>query len=183
MSHRWRSLKQWGGGVALCSIGCQVTEIEIERSGSAVIPSAGITDEFVMDNLSDMDFVLEEFSDLGVEREDLSKAHLSGLEVAILSPGGVDFSFADRIEVFADAPDLGRVRIAYQDTFPVGAPSIAFDLDGADLREYLASESFSIVAVFDGGSPQQNIEVQGTATITVGVTVAGACNYLEERRR
>lgn len=170
--------KEWLGILWLFSSGCQITEIEIERTGEALIPSAGVTDEFVMDHLNGMDFILEEFPDLGVEERDLSRAELTSLDISILAPFGVDFSFADTIEVFADSPELGRVRIAHQDEFPVGATSIAFEADGTDIQSYLASDEFSIVAVFTGGSPQRDLSVEGTATLTVGVTLGGACRQM-----
>jgi len=170
------------GALCLLSSGCQITEIEVERSGEAVIPSAGVTDEFVMENLSNMDIVLEEFADLGVEAKDISKAHLTSLEIDVIDPWGGDFSFADRIEVFADSPELGRVRIAHQDEFPPGATSIAFETDGANLESYLVSdEGFSIVAVFAGRSPKRDLLVEGHAELTIGVTVAGACAHMNDR--
>lgn len=166
----------------LLSSGCQITEIEVERSGEAVIPSAGVTDEFVMENLSNMDIVLEEFEDLGVDRKDISDAALTSLEISVTDPWGGDFSFADNIQVFADSPSLGRVRIAHQDEFPVGAATVAFETDGTNIDSYLVSdEGFSVVAVFAGRSPQRDLLVEGHAELTIGVTVAGACAHMKDR--
>jgi len=170
--------REWLGAVLLSSTGCEVTEIEVERSGEAVIPESTIPDEVIMDAFREMDIVLEEFSDLGVEDKDLSDAVLTDLEIVMLDPPIADFTFARRIDVFAVAPGLERTRIAFLEEFPPAASFLTFETDGADISEFLASDEFSIVAVFTGGAPDETLRVQGNARLNVGVTMAGACNHM-----
>lgn len=175
-----RRLREGIGLVALLMGGCEVTDVDIEQSGTAYIPRDHTAGAIEMPEMEDLDLVLAIIDNPGVGTEDITDAMMTSLRVEVLSPESADLSFADRVEVFAEAPGMETVRIAYQDEFPAGEQVVEFQTDDVDLRDYVASRSVTIRAEISGDAPDETVEVEAIANLNVGVTVRGACDAMSK---
>jgi hypothetical protein len=163
-------------GVAMlaCS-GCEVASIDVERAGNAVIPHDGTLELMGLDGFEAVLGEIEDTED--VRRQDISDATLDQLVIEVLDPGQPDLSFITRIEVFAQSPELERVRVAHGEDFPVGARVVALEIDDVELRDYVAAQHVSLVASIDGERPARDVHVHAVAQLSVGVTLRGACHH------
>lgn len=166
-------------GVALLwALGCELADFEVERSGYAVISADDDTDEVEVMRLDGLEIVLAEIEDTeDIGTEDISRAEIRKLTIEVVHPLGSDLAFVDRIEIFADSPDLGRVRVAYADELPRGEARVDLEIDGVDLQKYIAAPTATLIAVIDGTAPEREIRVLATAKLEVGATVRGACDH------
>jgi hypothetical protein len=163
----------------MATLGCEVADFEVERSGSATIPRAHGGEDLQMMRLDDMELVLTEIEDThGIRREDLSQAEIVSFSLTVLEPADMDLSFATSIEVFAEAEGLDRIRIAHQEVFPPGELVIDLETDDVDLRDYVAAPSVTLVARIDGLAPRADVRVQADAELLLGATLRGACNHM-----
>jgi hypothetical protein len=168
-------LREAIGVVLLAALGCEVADFEIERRGTMTIRRG---DAVEMMELDGMELEIAELEDeQGIGREDISDAQLVRLTMRVLEPEGMDLSFVDSIEVFAESEDLERVRVAHQDDFPPGVTHIELEPDDVELRDYIAAPQVTLVARISGASPTQDVRVRATAWLEVGVTVRGACDH------
>lgn len=170
---RGERLRSSLGVLALCSLGCDVTEIDVERRGSGTIPEAGSTP------FEETEIVLGEFdADRDVKEGDLSSAIVDRLDVRVVEPAGADLAFAQRLEVFVEAPGLPPQRIGHAEDFRPGRDRLELETDRADITPYVAAESLTIFAVVEGLPPQEQVEIEGIANLRLGVTLQGACNHM-----
>jgi hypothetical protein len=176
-----RRLREVVGVLAILLSGCEVTEVDIEQTGTAFIPRDHTVGAVEMPEMENLDLVLAVIENPGVGGEDITQAEITSLRVEVLEPEGGDLAFADRVEVFAEAPGMERVRIAHQDRFPVGAQIVEFETDDVNLRDYVASRSVTIRAEIVGEAPEELVEVEAVANLNVGVTLRGACNQMKKR--
>jgi len=166
-------------GLALvAALGCEIADFDVVRRGDGTIPRDQPGDSFELMRLDDLEIVIAEIEDTqGIGREDISAAELTWMTIEVLDPPEGDFAFVERIEIFAESPGLGRVRVAHTDGAPGGVRVIELDTDGVDLRDYIAAPHVTLTAVFDGTSPATNVHVGATANLNIGATVRGACDH------
>jgi hypothetical protein len=118
------------------------------------------------------------FANQGVEPGDISEVELVSFSLSASEPDGADLSFLDSVELFVEAPELPRVRVAVAEAFPVGQPTVAFGVDPIDLAPYVVSRSMTLSAEVEGRRPDQDITVVAAFELDIGVTRQGACNAL-----
>jgi hypothetical protein len=163
----------------LATSGCEITDVEIERSGTATIPEAPTNGPFAMARIDDLELELGEIEDEhDIGTEDISSAEVMRFTVEAIDPGTADLSFIDRIEVFAQSDDLEEVRVAHLDENPGEVAFVALAIDDVELREYVAADLVTLVARFDGESPRTDVVLRATVVMDIGVTVRGACNHM-----
>jgi len=163
----------------LASLGCEVADFDIERMGTATIPRNRPADGVPLMRLDDFELELAEIEDeRGVGTKDLAEADLQRFRLEVIDPAEIDMSFADRIEVYAEAPGLERVRVAWQDEFPDGARVVDLETDDVDLRAYIAAPSVTLFAVIDGAAPPVDVRMRAIAELHIGVTLRGACGHM-----
>lgn len=173
-----RSLRETLAVALLATSGCEVADFDVVREGTATIPRGTIGDDFHMMEIDD-ELVLAEIQDEhDVGREDVADAEITRFTLEVFDPAGIDFAFAHRIEVFAEAPGLESVRIAHQDRFPAGARIIELETDDVDLRDYVAAPTVTLVARVDGVAPPADVRLKGRADLHLGVTLRGACDHM-----
>jgi hypothetical protein len=175
-----RRLREGIGLLAILAGGCEVTEVDIEQTGTAFIPRDHTVGPVEMPEMENLDLVLAIIENPGVGGEDITEAVITSLRVEVLEPEAGDLAFAERVEVFAEAPGLERVRVAWQDEFPAGEPIVEFETDDVNLRDYVASRSVTIRAEISGDAPDELVEVEAVANLNVGVTLKGACNHMKK---
>jgi hypothetical protein len=165
-----RRVREIVGAVALLVAGCDgIATVEVERSSMAVFwedSAPGEIDFGEFDNQED------------VSSDDIASAYVTSVVVEVLDPEDGDFEFADRVEVFIDAPGLERRLLAYQDRFPRGEARVALRVVGIDLEPYVLAESISLTARFDAEAPDEDTLVEATARMDVRVTAEGVCNAM-----
>jgi hypothetical protein len=158
-------------------VGCEIADLEIEREGTATIARARPPGDVTMMRLDGLQLELAEIQDTeGIAPEDISDATLDELTLEIVDAKDGDLAFLDRVEIYAEAPDLARVRVAHRAGFGK-IRSAEFDIDDVDLRDYVAAPTVTLVAVIDGTAPRTDVEVRAHARLDVGVTVRGACHH------
>ncbi len=162
------------GLLLVTNLGCEVASVDVVRHGVATIPKDGA---FEIMRFEDFELELGEIEDTqGIERRDVSDATLDRLVIEVLSPEPADLSFVDQIQVYAETPQLGRVRVAYVGEVPPDTRVVELDTDDVDLRNYVAADTVTFVAVIDGAMPATDVKVRATAELNVGVTLRGACS-------
>lgn len=166
--------------MALSGCGCDgIASVEIERTASAIIYEVEPAGALDLEEFENMDLQLGEFENTeDVRGKHIADARLDRLVITVIDPLHGDLSFADRVEVFVESPDEPARRIAYREDFPAGESTIEFEIDGVDLEPYIVADSLTFTARIEGDPPPQETEIEGTATLDVGVTLAGACNHM-----
>lgn len=83
-----------------------------------------------------------------------------------------DFDFLDSIEIFVESRQsdsaLPRRRIAYLDPVPEGARTIALEVEGVDLIDYI-EEGAQITASASGRTPTDDVSFDGRIELLVEV--------------
>jgi hypothetical protein len=177
----WRSsLRELAGAIFVMSLGCNgVTSIEVERTSMAVIYDDDPLGDLDLPEFREIELFLGEYeNEQGIRSKDITGANLERLVMTVIEPEGGDLSFANRIEIFVEAPDRSTRRIAHREDFPIGENAIEFDLDDTDLEPYITASSFTLRARVEGRPPPEDILVEGAATLDVGVTLAGVCHHM-----
>ena len=157
--------------------------IHIEGSDTSTVPAATPV-EIILDDLGFGDFVemdITEASELqnqGVEPGDITTVTLELLTLEATSPAGSDLSFIDRIDLYVEAPDQQRSRIAWQDDFPVGQALVELNLDEIDIVNHALSQSMTITADVAASRPEDETEIEVVYDIRVGVTGQGCKSAL-----
>ncbi len=165
------------GLLLLAALACEAADVQLRRSGTATIPRDDPGDDIVMMRLDDLELELAHLDpQRDIDPDEIANARLTKVRLEVLKPSGADLSFADSIELFAEAPGLERVRVAHRDGFPPGTRTINFDLDEVDLAAYVAASEVTLVALVNGEAPADDVDVSAAADIDIGVTVRGACN-------
>lgn len=161
-------------------LGCNgVTSIEVERTSMALIYDDDPLGELDLPEFREIDLFLGEYeNEQGIRSKDITGANLERLVMSVVDPVGGDLAFASRIEIFVEAPGHPTRRVAFQDDFPPGESEVVFELDGIDLERYIVSRTFSLRARVEGSRPPEDTLVEGSATLDVGVTLAGVCHHM-----
>jgi hypothetical protein len=95
--------------------------------------------EFVSETVyANVDSVLEEN---GVTMETIKSIRMSDARITILTEDQT-FDPVSSLEMFIETPTLGKTRIAWLDSVPIGARTIDLDLNKDDLKDYIVEESF-----------------------------------------
>ena len=113
-----------------------------------------------------------------ITSDDIAGAWVTSVVVEVVQPEGGDLSFADRVEVYIDAPGLERRLLASQDRFPAGESRVALHPADVDLEPYVLADSIGFTAVIEGEPPEDDMLIEATARLDVRVTAEGACNAL-----
>jgi hypothetical protein len=170
VSSATRRVREIVSAAALLFAGCDgIATVEVERSSMAVL--------YEDEAPGDIDF--GEFANKeGVTSDDIASAHVTSVVVEVVDPVGGDLEFADRVEVYIDAPGEPRRLLAFQDRFPAGQSRIVLEIEGVDLEPYVIADSISFTARIDGEAPNEDTLIEARARLDVGVTAEGACNSM-----
>jgi hypothetical protein len=182
-----RRLATWSLAAG-CVVACQgaLLTVRLNESATTTIPAATPLEVLVGD-LGFGDFVALDLTDAtelqnqGVAPGDIATVRFVDFELEALS-GADDLSFIDDLAFYVEAPDLPRVLVASQATFPPGEAVVSLVLEEVDLTEYVVSESMTITTEIDAARPREATEVEARFTLAVGVTGQGACTYLKGGR-
>ncbi|MBC8073751.1 MAG: hypothetical protein IAG13_35855 [Deltaproteobacteria bacterium] len=162
----------------MTAVGCEIADFDVERSGTATIPSRPDAEAITVMELDGFEIVLAEIEDTeNIGPEDISGAELRRFTIEVLDPADAELSFVDGIEIYAEAPDLERVRIAHLDEVPRGAQRIELEVDGVDLHDYIIAPVVTLSAVVDGDAPETDVRVRAVAVLNIGATLRGACDH------
>lgn len=158
--------------------------VHIEQQASTVVEGAGalgvLLDALAFTGFTELDVTVDqELANQGVSDEEIDAAYLTAFTLS--TPDGDDLSFLDTFEVYVAADDLDRVRIAHQDDFPEGAPSVDLVLDDVDLAPYIVAPSMTITTEVSGTAPMEDTTVDADIALDVEATPTGACNAAKER--
>lgn len=168
-------------GVLAC--GGALFRLTLSESATTVVQGGTLLEQLVDDvgfgSFLDMDLVSsEELQNQGVSPGDIQEVYLVDFVLVATDPPGADLAFLDRLEVFVEAPQLPRVRIASQSDFPEGIAEASFELEDVDLTDYVVSESMTITTDATGRRPDDDTTIEATFEIELGVTQQGLCNNL-----
>jgi hypothetical protein len=165
-----RRLREILGAAALLVVGCDgIATVEVQRSSMAVFwedVDPGEIDFGEFDNEED------------VTSDDIAGAHVTSVVLEVVDPEDGDLQFADNVEIYIDAPGLERQLVAFGDDFPAGESRLVLEVAHVDLEPYVLADSIGFTAEVDGEAPDDDVIIEATATIDVGITAEGACNYV-----
>jgi hypothetical protein len=180
--HWWsRGLSALTGLVMLTACGATLLTIEIARETTTVVEAGTLIESLVGDvGLSEfiaMDFTsAQEMVNQGVEPGDIGEVRLTLFQIEVTDPSDGDLSFIQTLDLFVEAPDLPRVRIAWQDDFPEGVMVVGFNFEDVDLTEYVVSEALTLTTDFNGTRPGEDHDLTVRFALDVAVTFQGAWN-------
>ena len=163
--------------------GSTLKHIEIEEGASTTIEGSSLLDEVLdtvgFDGFTEVDITAnQELQNQGVAPGDISSVALVTFELEAVS-GDMDLAFLESMSIYASAPGLDTVLVASQSDFPAGQAVVAFDLEDVDLVDYAVSESMTFTTEVTAEAPEDDTKVEARVLIDVGVTVQGACAYLQ----
>ncbi len=166
-------------------IGCEakIYTFHVEESGQVLVERGTLLEDLLgdlgFDSFLDMDITAtDEFVNQGVEPGDVREVFLDLFELEAISPGGADLSFLESIEIYVESPDLPSVLIASADDFPEGQSLVVFELEDADLTDYVVSQSMTFTTDITGHRPDEDTTVEARFDLAVGVTTQGACSQI-----
>lgn len=173
----------WIGLAIVVACGGTLFSIRIEETTTITISEASLVESLLTDigfeEFTSLDLTdSEELQNQGVEPGDIRETFLVEFSLEAVDPPGSDLSFIDALEVYVEAPDLPRVLIASQDSFPMGEALIDFELEGIDLTPYVVSQSMTLTTDAAGRRPDEATQVEALFALSVGVTSQGVCNQL-----
>lgn len=121
-----RGLSALAAFVMFAACGATLLTIEIAREASTVVEGGTLLESLVGDvGLSElvfMDFTsVREIVNQGVEPGDINEVRFTQFQIEVTAPSDGDLSFIQTLDLFVEAPDLPRVRIAGQGDLPEGA--------------------------------------------------------------
>lgn len=160
--------------------GCsKLATIHLDESDQVTIPQGTLLDQLIgnlgFSGFSAMDITADtELQNQGVEPGDVKDVVLTDFELEALDPAGSDLSFIDSMQVYATAPELPKVLLASQTSFPAGQATVSFQVEDVDLTDYVTSQSLTITTDVSGHPPDQDTMVEGRFGLDVGVTAKGA---------
>lgn len=165
---------------ALSACAGAVFTISVDDQATATIAQGSIVEQLVDDlgfgAFNDIDVTdSEELANQGVEPGDIDGVYLMALDVRIVSPDGADFDFVDTLEFDVVAPGLPAVLLASSRPIEDGATRIEFDIEDIDLTDYATSTSMTFNSRIRGRRPSQDVTVEASYVLDVGVTQQG-CN-------
>ncbi len=163
-------------GLAACD--ARLFTIHVRDEATTRVPAGTIVEtllgDFGFGEFVAMDITTSaELQNQGVEPGDIRDVRLELLELEATAPDGADLSFLTSLDVFVEAPDLPRVRVAFADTFPVGQPLVVFELEDVDLTPYVVSTEMTFDTEAMGSRPEEATDVTARFDVAVGVTGQG----------
>ena len=170
-------------GMLLACGGNSLFHIELEESSEAFVEGTGLLGSAVelvgglgFDGFTQMNIVnAEELQNQGVSPGDIESAELVELRLAVKNPSDGDMSFLDSMDIYVSAPDLDRVLVASQNSFPEGSQEVYFELEGVNLVDYVVSEALTITTDVVGTAPVDDTTLEASFVLDIGVTAQGAC--------
>jgi hypothetical protein len=105
------------------------------------------------------------------------------VEAQLAAIGGAgNLDFLDAIEFHVTAPGVQRELLASQDQVPKGKSWIALDVNqDLDLTDFVGQGNIQPIIVVSGTGPDQATELEVSFTLSLGVSVASACESLFEQ--
>ncbi len=105
----------------------------------------------------------------------VGEAHV--VEASLAAVGGAgNLDFLDEIAFFVTAPGLDRKLLAEQKDIPLGKSWIALQVnEDLDLTDYVTEGVILPVVVVTGVGPDEETSLEIDFTMSLGVSVAGAC--------
>ncbi len=88
-------------------------------------------------------------------------------------------SFIEAMEVSVASTGLPSLQIASASSFPEGDAAVVFEITGADIAEYVVSQSMTITTDVTAHRPESDTVVRASWTVVVGVTTQGAVSNLD----
>lgn len=175
-----------GSALAAVALAALVTcsgldNIEVEATGTTVVPEASILDE-VLGQLSFAGFdsfdisQSQEFRNQGYSKDQVDSVRLERFSLTVRDPDDGNFDFLDRIAFTVTAEGLPPVEIASLDPVPVGASRIELDVvAGVELQPYVLAPSLTIETTASGRRPAVETTVDASVVFDIDVNVSGGC--------
>ncbi len=171
-------------GVIAAGISCSdLLTFPVSASGKATIEGSSILNlvSIGFPDLTTFDITeTEQFSNQGVNRDDIESVTLDALLLRVDSPEGQDLAFFDSVSFFMEAEGLDKILIAYQDDFPVDAREVSFIVEPHELRDYAAAESMTVTSEVSAHAPGKDTTIEVVVDFAVTATPSGACSALQE---
>lgn len=172
--------------VAVFALGCgRLFNITIDDEVVTTVERGTVLEEFTgslgFDELTAINvFDAQELQNQGVEPGDVEEVVLTQFDLEATAPEGADLSFLQELKLFVEAPGLDRLELASRSDFPEGQAYVELDLSGADISEYVVSESMTLTTDITANRPEEDIDVTAYWALRVGVTGQGACNQARQ---
>lgn len=158
-----------------CTAPSFTTEVKGETTVTGSTSPGGVLNAFpAVSSFANLDFDQnQDFKNQGVTKDDVESVKLKSLSVRVLGPDDVDLGFLDSLEFFARAGDQ-EVRIARKDDIPrLGLrppnPVLVLDVENVDLQPYVTAPSMSIIVRGKGRVPAQDVRLQASVVLEVGL--------------
>ena len=171
---------------SLLWIGCQgrLFTVHLDRSDEFTVEQGSIVEQFLdafgLLEFLDMDLTTsQELQDQGVQPGDIEGVYFDRFVLQVLRPQGEDLSFLDAMSIYLEAPGVPSVLVASAASFPEGVDRVEFQVQSdEDITAHLVSRSMTLTTEVNGHRPSEDIDIEASFSLSVGVTGQGACNHL-----
>lgn len=155
-----------------------IDNFDVTVEGETRVPAASalevlLGDISLADSFTQFDITQAQgFKNDKYTEDDVDSVRLETLTMTATVPEGSDLSFLGTVVFYVETPDLPKLEIARQDTFPEGQSQVSFDIANEELKSYLLAPEGSItVDVQDSSRPDEETTIRIRAVFDVDVNV------------
>lgn len=154
----------------------KLTQFDIDYSTNLAIPSASITVttpttsvEFTTPNVPTQQ--ASKFSAEGTSQSLISEIIMTRFNVTAVSTGTTtaNLDYLKSLTIYIKAAGVGEEIVATKSNIPTGTTSIAMDLTGTNIKNYIFQDNiqFKVLAIFDGSAASdQTLKLDETVHVS-----------------
>ncbi|MES2761281.1 MAG: hypothetical protein V4677_03700 [Bacteroidota bacterium] len=154
----------------------KLTQFDIDYSTNLAIPSASITVttpttsvEFTTPNVPTQQAT--KFSQAGTAQNLIDEIKMTKLNLTAVSSGTAtaNLDYLKSLTVYIKAAGVGEEIVATKSNIPTGSTSVAMDLTGANIKNYIFKDNiqFRVLAIFDASAAtDQTLKMDETVHVS-----------------
>jgi uncharacterized glyoxalase superfamily protein PhnB len=160
---------------AASGCGTPVVAFDVPITAETTVPGGGVLEQvlavFGFEELANVDLAdTREFDNNNVQREQVTSARLTSLNLTIVSPQGANFDWLDELTFIVAADDEDEADVASK-SVDNGVAAFACDLADVELAPYVRASSFALTTEIDARRPPQDTTIRVDMNFAIAATV------------
>jgi hypothetical protein len=124
----------------------ELTEFDIEYSTELTIPASGlsINQPITINSPEIPTNGVSKFTENNTAKNLIDEIKLSRFNISVVNPTGANLDFMNSLEIYIAAGSISESLFAKKTPIPSGSSSIAMDLEGQNLKDYIFEDKFKM---------------------------------------